>query len=122
MAAGDGVREDEDAVEAPEFFGSILPPLPRTCPEITPSPPSEFGAGFQPMDWITEARGKRGKIIDLDLTRMRRRCPTRLQPARELHVRKHRCLGAINTVRLARCRRPDPKIFAELSAKERGLT
>jgi hypothetical protein len=43
--------------------------------------------------------------------------PMRMLPAREPHVRKHRCLDAIDTIRLARCRCTDPKIFAEPSAK-----
>jgi hypothetical protein len=45
-----------------------------------------------------------------------------LQPARELHVRKHRCLDATDTTRLVRCRRTYPRIVAELSAKEREFT
>ena len=69
-----------------------------------------------------------GKIIDPDLTLMRRRSGrlsmrlSGLQPARELHVRQRRCFDAMDTIRLGRCRRADPKISAEPSAKARGFT
>jgi hypothetical protein len=71
-----------------------------------------------------------GKIIDPDLTRMCWRSDrllmrlrlSSLRLAREPHVRKRRCFNAVGTIRLGRCRRPDPKISAEPSAKERGLT